>query len=186
MQQWMELLEANPVIPALKEEADIEIVIKNDAKIVFILFGDLVSIPTIVKRLKEAGIVVFVNIDLISGFSNKDVVADFVKKNTLADGIISSKASLLRYAKGIGFSTIHRFFLVDSFSYNSIQKQLDISKADMVNILPGWPKVVSWICEEVDKPVIAAGLVCDRESVNANLNAGAIAICSTNHAVWEM
>ncbi|BDZ76271.1 glycerol-3-phosphate responsive antiterminator [Claveliimonas bilis] len=46
--------------------------------------------------------------------------------------------------------------------------------------------VVQWAVEEHDGPVIAAGLVCDRQLVIENLKAGAIAICSTNHTVWDM
>ncbi len=186
MKRILEKLENNPVIPALKEETDIELVVNNHAELVFVLFGDLVSIADIVAKLKQAGKTVFVNVDLISGFSSKDVVADFMKQHTQADGIISAKASLLRHAKEIGFYTVHRFFLIDSFSYHSIGKQMEISKADMLNVLPGWPKVVSWVCEETTKPVIAAGMVCDRKSVNDCLSAGAISICSTNHSVWEM
>lgn len=186
MNPMIELIENNPVIPGIKEESDIDLILQNEAKIVIVLFGDIMNITTIIDRLKEAGKTVFINIDLIAGLSNKDIVVDFIKKHTQVDGIISSKASLLRYAKDIGFFTIHRFFIVDSFSYYNIQKQLFISKADVINVLPGWPKVISWISEEIKKPVIAAGLVCDRKSVNENLSAGAIAICSTNHTVWDM
>ena len=46
--------------------------------------------------------------------------------------------------------------------------------------------LVEWTVEEHKKPVISAGLVCDKKIVIDNLNAGAIAICSTNHNVWEL
>ena len=35
-------------------------------------------------------------------------------------------------------------------------------------------------------PIIAGGLISDKESVMAALSAGAIAVSSTNHGVWEM
>ncbi len=35
-------------------------------------------------------------------------------------------------------------------------------------------------------PIIAGGLISDKESVVAALSAGAIAVSSTNHGVWEM
>jgi len=186
MKEIYKLLENNPVIPGLKGDEDIAIVEKNDAQIVFILYGDVAKIEDIVDRLKNAGKTVFVNMDLISGFSSKNEVMDFMKKRTRVDGVISTKASMLRYAKSIGLITVHRFFLIDSFSYESVQKQLEISGADIVNVVPGWPKVVGWICDETTKPVIAAGLVCDRQSVIENLRVGAAAICTTSHSVWDM
>ena len=164
MKRMIELFEDNPVIPGVISDADVELVLKNEAKIVFTLYGDIADIANIIKRLKDGGKTVFVNID----------------------GVISAKASMLRYAKELGFYTVHRFFILDSSAYRSIGKQMEISKADFINVVPGWTKVVEWTVEEHKKPVISAGLVCDKKIVIDNLNAGAIAICSTNHNVWEL
>ena len=59
-------------------------------------------------------------------------------------------------------------------------------QTDFINIVPGWPKIISWTVAEHKKPVIAAGNVCDKQSILDSLSAGAIAICSTNHSVWEL
>lgn len=186
MKKMLQLFEENPVIPAVKEDADIDRAIENQSKIVFTLYGDVLDITDIVKRLKDAGKVVFVNIDLVDGFASKSSVLKFMKEYTDADGIISSKGSMVRAAKELGFYTIHRFFVLDSASYRSITKQLDISRADFINIVPGWGKVIEWAVKEYKKPVIAAGLVCDKKSVMESLKAGAVAIASTNHDVWDL
>ncbi|MDD3404256.1 MAG: glycerol-3-phosphate responsive antiterminator [Hespellia sp.] len=186
MKEMMEWFEDNPVILGISTESDIELAAKNEAKIVFTLYGDIAEISSIVDRLKNANKTVFVNIDMVDGFSGKNSVLKFMKQNTRADGIISSKASMLRYAKELGFFTIHRFFVLDSASYRNIGKQLEISRADFINIVPGWTKVIQWAVEEHNKPVIAAGLVCDKKAVIDSLKAGAIAICSTNHEVWKL
>lgn len=186
MKRMMELFEDNPVVPGVICDEDVELVLKNEAKIVFTLYGEIADIGNIVKRLKDGGKTVYVNIDMVDGFAGRNSVIKFMKQNTAADGIISSKASMLRYAKEQGFYTVHRFFILDSSSYRSIGKQLEISKADFINVVPGWTKVVEWAVEEHKKPVISAGLVCDKKIVIDNLNAGAIAICSTNHDVWEL
>lgn len=186
MGKMIELFEDNPVVPGLISDADVDLVLKNDAKIVFVLYGDIAEIANIVKHLKDGGKTVFVNIDMVDGFSGRNSVIKFMKQNTMADGVISSKSSLLRYAKELDFYTIHRFFILDSSSYRSIGKQLEISRADFINVVPGWTKIIEWAVEEHKKPVISAGLVCDKKIVIDNLNAGAIAICSTNHDVWEL
>ena len=48
------------------------------------------------------------------------------------------------------------------------------------------PKVIRRICAEVRIPVIAGGLITDREDIMAALNAGAISISTTNRKVWFM
>lgn len=186
MDKMQDLLLDNPIILGVKSDDDIPIVLKNDNQIVFILYGEISNISDIVDKYKAIGKTVFVNIDLVDGFSVKNSVITFMKKNTKAEGVISSKAAILRYAKEMGFYTIHRFFVIDSMSYRNIKKQIDISQTDMINIVPGWTKVIEWTSKAYQQPVIASGLVCDKKTVIESLQAGAIAISTTNHEVWEM
>lgn len=145
------------------------------------------SIRRIVETLKAAGKTVFVDVDLLDGFSSKPVVVDFLKANTRADGVLSSKAVIVRAAKTAGLLAIHRLFLIDSFSYNNLPKQVSLSGADAIEILPGcMPRVISWIREDTDLPLIAGGLVCDKEDVIGALGAGATAVASSNRDVWLM
>jgi glycerol-3-phosphate responsive antiterminator len=46
------------------------------------------------------------------------------------------------------------------------------------------PKVVARICKLSNTPVIAGGLVSDREDVMELLDAGVMSVSSTNPAVW--
>ena len=182
-----ELLQDNPIVASIKDDEGLEKVIHTDCNVVFILYGNVMSISDIVKSIKDSGKVVFIDIDLLDGFSQKDIVIEFLRKNTSADGILSAKASVLKAAKTYGFLTIHRFFLIDSFSFHNINKQIQISKPDYIEILPGcMPKVITWVIERIDIPLIAGGLVCEKEDVVAALKAGAIAISSTNRDVWSM
>ena len=182
----IELLEDNPVILGIKEDGDIALSKSCDSNVVFVLYGDISDIGRIVKELKDMGKTVFVNVDMVDGFSSKSSVIKFMKNNTETDGIVSSKAAMLRNAKEAGFLTVHRFFILDSSSYRSIGKQLELSQADFINVAPGWTKVVEWTKEEYTKPIIASGLVCDKKIVIDSLKAGAIAICSTNHDFWDL
>lgn len=177
--------EENPVVLGMTDWSDFPLVEENDSRIVFALFGNISDIGDIVQRLKAMGKLVFVNIDMVDGFSSKNSVVDFMKK-TAADGILSSKPHILRYARECGMFTIHRFFILDSSSWRNIGKQLEISRADIINITPGWTKVISWTVEQYDTPVISSGLVCDKATAIDNLKAGAISICTTNHDVWNI
>jgi glycerol uptake operon antiterminator len=155
--------------------------------LVFVLFGTVMTIPGIISALKKGGKTVFVDVDLLDGFASKPVVVDFLKAHTSADGILSTKTMMVQAAKKNGLLAVHRIFLVDSLSYNNLPKQVKVSEPDAVMILPGcMPRVTSWVRAETDLPLIAGGLVCDKEDVIAALGAGANVIASSNRDVWLM
>ena len=48
------------------------------------------------------------------------------------------------------------------------------------------PKIIRRVAQLTGKPVIAGGLISDKEDVTAALSAGAVAVSTTNPAVWRM
>ncbi|HEY3588664.1 MAG TPA: glycerol-3-phosphate responsive antiterminator [Buttiauxella sp.] len=183
----MSLLKQNPVIAAVKDTESLQTALKSDCLFISVLYGNICTISTIVQQIKKANKYAFIHVDLLEGTSNKEIVINFLKLVTQADGIISTKASMVKAARAQGFFTIHRLFLVDSISYYNIDKQVAQSNPDCIEILPGcMPKVLGWVAEKIPLPIIAGGLVCDEEDANAALSAGAQAISTTNQSVWEL
>lgn len=183
----MEQLEDCPVIAAVKEEEGLRACLESDIGIVFVLFGDICTISGIVRRLKEKGKTVIVHIDLISGLSAKEIAVDFIHRSTEADGIISTKPALIRQAKELGMCTVMRFFAIDSMAFDNIRRQSEAVHPDVIEVLPGlMPKVIRQICKDSLIPVIAGGLITEREDIVAALNAGAVSISTTNRKVWFM
>ncbi len=181
------ILQDNPVIASIKDDEGLKKVLETECKIVFILYGDILNIASIVQTLKDNDRIVFINIDLLDGLSNKEIAVKFLKQNTKADGILSSKAQSIKAARSMGLIAIHRFFLIDSFSFHNLNKQIEISQPDCIEILPGcMPRVITWVMEKISIPLIAGGLVCEKEDVVSALKAGATAISSTNTDVWSM
>ena len=66
-QQFYDAIVDGPIIAAVKDETGGEVCIQNDIRVVFILYGELITIPDIVQRLKDAGKFVIVHLDLIGG-----------------------------------------------------------------------------------------------------------------------
>ena len=99
-QKFYDLIESNPVIAAVKDIDGLNACCaREEIKVVFILFGDICNIGTIVSQIKQADKVAMVHVDLITGLSGKEVAVDFIKNNTLADGIISTKPALIKRAR---------------------------------------------------------------------------------------
>lgn len=187
-QRLYDLIEANPVIAAVKDMDGLAgCCAREEIKVVFILFGDICNIGAIVKQIKDADKVAMVHIDLITGLSSKEIAVDFIKESTSADGIISTKPALIKRARELSLYTTLRVFVLDSMAFENIEKQMSVARPDIIEILPGlMPKVIHRVCRLVKVPVIAGGLISDKEDVMAALSAGAISVSTTNPNVWLM
>ena len=125
----LHLLRQNPVIAAVKDNASLQLAIDSECQFISVLYGNICTISNIVKKIKNAGKYAFIHVDLLEGASNKEVVIQFLKLVTEADGIISTKASMLK---------------------------------------------------------AAGGLVCDEEDARNAINAGVVALSTTNTGVWTL
>lgn len=185
--EFIELLKQNPVIAAVKDMEGLGKSLESDCQIIFVLFGDLVTISDTVSTIKNAGKLAMVHVDLIDGLASRDVAVDYIAKYTCADGILSTRPNIVHQAKNCGLIAVQRFFLLDSIAVNNISKQPSLKYADAIEILPGlMPKIIRRLVKSIGKPVIAGGLIDDKEDIVNALNAGAIAISSTNHDTWFM
>ena len=181
------ILEDCPVIAAVKDETGLKECLYSESQIIFLLFGDICSVGRYVEIAKSAGKMVFVHMDLINGLGNKEVAVDFIREHTGVDGIISTKPQLVKRAKELGLFVILRIFVIDSMAFGNIEKQCASLVPDAVEILPGlMPKIIKKLCSTVNVPIIAGGLISDKEDVMNALNAGAVAISVTNQRVWFM
>ena len=188
---FIEKLEANPVIAAIKDDKGLEKAITTDCEIIFILYGDVCTIPGIVAQIKSEGKLAMVHLDLVAGLNNtKEISVDFIKKNTQADGIITTKGNLIGRAKELGLYTVLRYFVIDSMALVNIEKQdkHGISQPDVIEILPGivLPKIIKRVNKASRVPVLAGGLIGDRDDVMNALNNGVLAVSTTNEEVWEL
>ena len=182
-QSFFDAIENSPVIAAAKDEAGLSRCLSCESQVIFLLFGDICSIGDLVLRVKDAGKTALVHIDLVQGLSAKEIAVDFIQKFTRADGIISTKPALIKRARQLGLYSVMRFFVIDSLAFSSIQKQL--AKPDLIEVLPAlMPKVISRICTMVSVPVIAGGLISDKEDILSMLSAGAISVSTTSQELW--
>lgn len=187
-QKFFDIIEANPVIAAVKDDYGLEKCCAfDDIKMVFVLYGDVCSIDRIVEQLKASGKTTIVHVDLVNGLSGKEIAVDFIRKATKADGIISTKPALVKRAGELGLFSILRLFMLDSMAFENAQKQIALARPDVIEILPGlMPSVISAVARITRVPVIAGGMISCKEHVVAALTAGAISVSTTNSKIWEV
>ena len=190
-QEFYDAVEANPVIAAVKNDAGLQAAVEmEEIQVIFALYGDVCTIPEILERIKAAGKKAMVHIDLIAGLSAKEISVEFIARQTRADGIITTKPALVRRAKELGIFAVLRFFVIDSLALKNIENlemQCGTSRPDFIEVLPGvMPKVLGRIAKVSRIPMIAGGLITEKEDVIAALSVGAIAVSSTNQDVWKL
>ena len=186
-QEFYDAVVSNPIIAAVKDEDGLVKCLKSsDISVVFVLYGEVSNIAEIVEKIKKAEKTAVIHMDLVAGLSSKVEAVDFIAKYTAADGVISTHIEQGRRAKDLGLSTIYRIFLLDSKVLDKLNNHIT-EVADIVEILPGlMPKMITMLAKKLKAPVIAGGLISDKEDVMSALKAGAVAISTTNENVWKM
>lgn len=183
--EFKEALEDSPIIAAIKDDNGLKKCLSSESRVVFILYGDICNIADIVDCVKSSGKIAMVHLDLINGLSSKEIAVDFLKKYTHADGIITTKPTLIKRARELGLYTILRLFVIDSMAYENIDRQVKAAHPDLIEILPAlMPKIIFRICNQTTTPIIAGGLVSEKEDIMALLQAGVTSVSSTNEDIW--
>ena len=176
-----------PIIAAVKNDSDLEEALRSECQIVFLLYGNLVTVDALVQKIRQRKKLAIVHMDLIDGLSSREIAVDGLAKLCRPDGIISTRAAQIRRARQLGLLTVQRAFILDSLSLESLGAQLEAGKPDFVEILPGiMPRILREITEKISVPLIAGGLIQHKQEVLQALDAGAVAVSTTCRAVWNM
>lgn len=184
---FLQRLEARPVIAAVRDPKDMETAVRSRAAAVFLLGGSLMTLPGSVERAKASGKYVFVHLDLCDGLGKDAAAVDWIALAVRPDGLISTRQQLLRRAREHGLMTIQRLFLMDSESLRSGVKLISSAPPDLVEVLPGLvPKAIRALRERLGLPVIAGGMVTERADVEQALAAGAAGVSSSVRELWSM
>jgi glycerol uptake operon antiterminator len=65
------LLAENPIVAAVKDEAQLREAVTSGCGVIFLLFGDILHIAEMVRLVKEADKVAVVHLDLIHGLATR-------------------------------------------------------------------------------------------------------------------
>lgn len=180
------LLEQSPVIPAVKDETALTRAAGCESRVLFLLGGDLLTIPGWIARTHEAGKQAVVHIDLVNGLAPKEVAVDWLLHQG-ADGILSTRPHLIRRGRELGLLTVLRVFAIDSKAVGNLQKETEMVTPDVIEILPGTlPKVIEKLSRRLPIPLIAGGLMAEKEDILSALAAGALCVSSSEDSLWEV
>ena len=175
-------LEASPIVASV-HDVSFESVLKSPAEVIFLLGGNILTIENRIAAAHIVGKRIFIHIDLTDGIG-KDRSGVQYLASIGADGILSTKAILIRIAKECGLLTVQRFFAYDTQGVESINEILTNSSPDIIEIMPG---VIGKIIEKFSKnevPLIAGGLIETKQEVTTALSLGALAVSTGVEDLW--
>jgi glycerol uptake operon antiterminator len=177
----------NPVIAAVRKEENLETAINSPVTTVFLLHSDIFSLKGLVDKITDSGKLVFVHFDFIEGLSKDQKGLEFLAKAVSPDGIISTRSSIIKFARHEGLFTVQRFFLVDSQSRNTMFKAIETALPHMIEIMPAIiPGILKNVCGSVSVQVIAGGLIESKKDIMEVLSAGVLAVSIGRKELWEL
>ncbi len=176
-----------PIIPSLRQEEKMQALLSSRAGVALVSSGSIFNIKTAIEKLHSCNKIALVHIDLIDGLGDDPAAIRYLKEIAKADGIVTPNRYLISAAKKEKLITIHRLFAHDTPSIDTGIKILKMSKPDFIEVLPGIMvgKVISVLRKNFNQPVIGAGLVKTEKEVTEILNAGAVAVNTSDESLWN-
>ena len=180
-----EKMKKSPVIAGVKDSDRIDEALDSSCEIIFLLCGNIFNLKDMVRKIKAKNKMVFIHVDLLDGFSKDAVALKYIYEEIGPDGIISTKNSQLKAAKSLGFLTVQRIFIIDSLSIDTAIKASQMINPDAIEIMPGiMPKITKKMSDELDVPVIAGGLISDKDEIEKALANGAQGASTSSKTLW--
>ncbi|QCX33681.1 glycerol-3-phosphate responsive antiterminator [Caloramator sp. E03] len=184
MREILDCLEENPIIAAIKNVKDVDFALEKDVTVVFLLCGSILNINAVVNKIKIKRKKVFAHIDLVEGLGKDEEAVRYLKLSGV-DGIITTKPTLIKCAKNEGLIAIQRIFLLDSRSLETGIKNILEDRPSAVEIMPGLSyKVIKKINSYVKIPIIAGGLISDKNDIENALFNGAVGVSTSSKNLW--
>lgn len=183
---WQTALHHHPIIPAVRRDEDLDAALRSRAVAVFLLNGNLLSLPGVVERCRAAGKAVFVHYDLVEGLSGDRGGVEFLARYVRPDGLITTRSSVARHSLEVGLETVLRIFALDSGALATALQVIRRTGPGAVEVLPAC--LPAWVFAELRRvhqgPLVAGGLVRTPEDARQALAAGATAVSASNPALW--
>ena len=184
---FITILQGRSVIPAARNEADFVAAMATSAPMVFVLFGNIQSLPRLLEHAAARNKLPVIHLDLIEGVGRDRSGIKYLAQIGVK-AVISTKQFLAKVAREEGLLCVQRLFLLDSDALKSGIELLHSFKPDALEVLPGSVprRAIEQLAMACNIPIIAGGLIYTAEDVAAALQNGVCAISTSQRSLWEI
>jgi glycerol uptake operon antiterminator len=179
-------LNRSRIIPAIRNSDYIDLAIASPTLIVWLLFGNPLTLSDITRRLRTAGKLPVANLDLMTGFAQDSDAVKLLVQLGVA-GVVSTRQSVLRAARAQGIIAVQRTFVVDSIALGNITRSLQHFVPDAMELLPAAaaPQAIPALHATLSPlPIIAPGLVTTMRQVEDLVQRGAASVATSDSSLW--
>ncbi len=185
-QEFLRLAHQFPVAAAIKSNEDMQIALKSDALLLFLLKGDAFQIAPFIAEAHRLGKGVVVHVDLVSGVGKDRAGIQYLRQIGV-DAIITSRSQLVSAGRAEGLTTIQRLLLLDDSALDNGVRSIARAAPDIVEILPGiiFPEIAQTLQRLLPGPFIAGGFIRTAADVARLKAAGSILSSSSTYTLWR-
>lgn len=174
------------ILPAIRRMKDFEKGLQTSSDWIVFLESRISQLKSLVEYSKRENKMVLIHFDLIQGLKADEFGMEYLIHEVKPDGILSTRGNIIKLAKKHKLLAIQRMFLLDSVALEQNLKLSEQYHPDCIEVLPGlMPDIIQKIHESTKIPIIAGGLITAKQEADSALNAGAIAISTSNKDLWE-
>lgn len=174
-----------PIIAAVKNKRDFESALSSEVQTIFLLSSNIMDIEAMAQQAHAHNKYLLIHMDFADGLS-KDAAGVRYLSTKGIDGIISTRTNIICAAKDAGITCIQRFFMIDSRSVDTALDSLRASKADMIEVMPAIAyKAIEKIRPRISVPIIAGGLIEEKEEIYHALRSGASMVSTGKQDLWN-
>ncbi|MDF2935975.1 MAG: glycerol-3-phosphate responsive antiterminator GlpP [Paenibacillaceae bacterium] len=179
MKEW-------PVIASVTREKQIPSAADSKVERVILMAGTIMTLDAIMKRMHKKGKKVYLHTEMVGGIGKDASAVEYLVEMFGINGIVSTKSSMITAAKQAGIPSIQRVFAIDSAAVDTAIRMVRQCRPDEVEMMPGlMPRVIRTFKEQAGVPLIAGGLIRNRDEVQAALAAGADFVSIGDESFWQ-
>jgi len=175
-----------PVIASVNSPEVFETALLAPTRTLYILTGNPLTLPTLLKRARDRGKLCMVNMDFLDGLARDRFAVEFLAASGAA-GIVSTRFESLKAARNLGLVTVQRTFAIDTAAVTASKKSLAQFLPNAVEVLPAMvaPRVGKQLREaHPNLTIIGGGLIEGVREIEELLAAGVDAVTTSNPKLW--
>jgi glycerol uptake operon antiterminator len=177
--EFRKLVQAYPVIPAVRSASDLPHAVLSPSRVVYLLAASLSTLDEFLQVLRAADKEVVVNLDLFAGLSRDAQAVGYLASSGCA-GIISTHTDVLGAAQSQALYAVQRTFMIDSDSVGSCMRSLRHFLPDALELLPSLRDKYSSVA------TVGGGLIADLQEADHLIRQGLDAVSTGNSDLWRI
>lgn len=179
-------LARHPIIATLYGAEQIDAFIDSTTEIAIVANVELRKLHAVVSTITRADKIVIVNIDSCEGISPDKGGVEYLAEIG-ATSLVSTRVATIQRANRAGLLTMQKVFVTDRSTWPRSVKALEQSDPNLVQLMPA-PMLPHISAKERNAlpPIVASGFVVTPNDVRSALAAGAVAVSTSDAAMWSL